>query len=165
MIKQAIVFLLIAAVVLRPSHGMAEGARSWQEYFFDGKEFREGASSLLSSVYIKDGYVPVIKTESVPLPEDRLPAGTGALVIFCYVQTTGGKLQSHSGYVPMAGAAIEIRNSERTMATRSDGKGYFVLALPAGQYDIQVRGFTRKALVEKGKTVFVMIRAGKGMVD
>ena len=165
MLKQELILFLMAVVVLPPACRAAEFARSWQEYFFDGTEFHEGASSSGSSIYIKDGHLPVIKTENVAPREDRLEAGTGGLVILCYIQTAGGKLQNHAGYVPLAGAAIEIKSGGQTITTRSNGAGYSILALAEGKYDIQVRGLTRKALIAKGKAIFVTIRAGKRMAD
>lgn len=165
MIKHALAFLLIGAVMLRPSYGAGDGMPSWQKCFFDGKEFREGTASSGASVYWREGYLPVIQTRDEALREDRLPPGTGGVVVLCYIQIAGGKLQSHGGYVPLVGAVIEISNGERMMAIRSDGEGYSVLALPAGEYEMRVQGFTRKVRVEKDKTTFLRVRAGKRMVD
>ena len=139
--------------------------RSWQNHVFDGAAFHEGIAESGPSIYTKEGYLPLIRMKDEALREERLPSETGGVVVLCYVQSAGGKLKNHSGYIPLAGAVIEIRNGGRIMAMRSNGAGYAVLALPAGKYDIQVQGFTQKALVEKGKTTFVAIRMGKRMVD
>ena len=165
MTRRVILLILIGIVVLQPLHGGADGMRSWQNYFFDGTAFHEGIAESGPSVYTKEGYLPLIKMQDEALREEKLPLGTGGLVVLCYVRSAGGKLQDHSGYAPLAGAVIEIRNGERIMAMRSNGDGYAVLALPAGKYDIQVHGLTKRALVEKGKTIFVPIRTGKRMVD
>lgn len=157
--------LFLAVVVLRPSHGTADSLPSWQKYFFDGKEFRQGDSPSGPAVYAKEGYIPVTKAKDEAFPEDKLPSGTGGVVVLGYIQVAGGKLQNHSGYLPLAGAAIEIKGAKRIMTIRSDGEGYAVLALPAGKYDLQIRGLTKGMQVEEGKTIFVTIRAGKRMVD
>jgi len=156
---------LIGVVALQPVCGGADDARAWQSHAFDGMAFHEGIAESEPSVYTKEGYLPFSKMKDDPLREDKLPAGTGGLVVICYIQSAGGKLQKQSGYAPFAGAAIEIRNGGRIIVVRSDRDGYAFLALPAGKYDIQVRGFTQRALVEKGKTIFVAIRAGKRLVD
>ncbi len=166
MIKLARTFLLILAVPLASlSYGEGDGMRGWQKYHFDGKEFREGAASAGGTVFRRDGHLPVIQTGDEVPQEEKLPAGTGGVVGLCYIQTAGGKVQSHGGFVSLAGAAVEIRNGERKMAIRTDGGGYAVLALPAGEYELRVQGFSRKIRIEKGKTSFAAIRAGKRMVD
>lgn len=161
--KFAILFSLLT--LLLPAAGTASDASSWQPYFFDGKEFRAGVAVLGPSAYKKEGYLPVIKASDEADREDRLPVGTGGIVIFCYLQQAGGKLQSRVGYAPVPGTAVEIRNDKRLMAIRSDGEGYAVLALPPGEYNVQVRGFCGKMRVEKDKTVFLPIRTGKRMID
>lgn len=165
MTRRELLFLLMGIVLLRPLDGGADGMRSWRNYFFDGAAFQEGLAEAGPSVYTQEGYLPLVKTKDEPLREDKLPVGTGGLVVVCYLQSAGGKLQSHNGYIPVAGAVIEIKSGARMMAMRSNGDGYAVLALPAGKYDIQVQGFTQRTRVEKGKTIFVAIRTGKRMVD
>lgn len=166
MLRQTLAFLLIAAFLLIPSSGGAdENAQAWRKYFFDGKEFREGAALSGAQVMVREGCLPVMLAEKEAVREDRLPAGTGGLVLLCYIESAGGKLQSHSGYAPLAGAAIEITGNGRTMAIRSDREGYSVLALPPGEYEVQVRALVKRVKIEKGKTAFVAVRAGKRMVD
>jgi hypothetical protein len=165
MIKQAFASLFIAVLLLIPSSGEGNNTHSWRKCFFDGKEFREGAALSGTSVYFRDGYLPIIRTGREALREYTLPAGTGGLVVFCYIESAGGKLQSHSGYAPLAGAAVEIRNGGRTMVVRSDMEGYSILALPAGECEVLVQGIIKNVRIEKGKTAFVLVRAGKRMVD
>ena len=86
-------------------------------------------------------------------------------MVFCHIQSAGGKMQNHGGYIPLAGAAVEIRNGDRMMALRADANGYFVIALPAGEYELRLQGVRRKMRVETGKTTFVTVRTGKRMVD
>jgi len=165
MTRRKILLILIGIVMVHPLYGGAEGIRSWRNYFFDGAAFQEGMAESGPSVYTKEGYFPSVRMKEEPLREEKLPPGTGGLVVLGYIQSAGGKLQNQSGSIPLASAVIEIRNGGRTMALRSNGDGYALLALPAGKYDIQIQGFTQKALVEKGKTTFMAIRAGKRMVD
>jgi len=165
MVKQTAALFLMAVVLLRPSCGEGSGMQSWKKYFFDGQEFREGALSSGLSVYQRDGFLPMIQTGNEAPREDKLPPGTGGAVVFCHIQSAGGKLQNHGGYIPLAGAAVEIRNGDRMMALRADANGYFVIALPAGEYELRLQGVRRKMRVETGKTTFVTVRTGKRMVD
>lgn len=165
MVKQTAALFLMAVVLLRPSCGEGSGMQSWKKYFFDGQEFREGALSSGLSVYQRDGYLPMIQTGNEAPREDKLPPGTGGAVVFCHIQSAGGKMQNHGGYIPLAGAAVEIRNGDRMMALRADANGYFVIALPAGEYELRLQGVRRKMRVETGKTTFVTVRTGKRMVD
>ena len=165
MVKQTLALFLMAVVLLRPSYGEGSSMQSWKKYFFDGQEFREGALSSGPSVYQRDGYLPMIQTGNDALREDKLPPGTGGVVVFCYRQSAGGKLQNHGGYIPLTGAAVEISNGDRIMALRTDADGYFVIALPAGEYELRLQGVRRKLRVETGKTAFVTVRTGKRMVD
>lgn len=160
-----VILLFSAMLFIFPAHSLAGGTLPWQAYYFDGQEFRAGVAALGPSVYSKEGYLPVLKATDAAGREDKLPAGTGGVVLFSYLQCAGGKLQSHAGYVPLPGTAIEIRSGKWLMTIRSDGDGYAVLALPSGQYDIRVRGFGGKVQVEKDKTVFLPLRAGKRMID
>lgn len=164
-IKNGLAFLFFAFVLINPGHGVGDITQPWEKYFFDGKEFREGLAPSGATVYKREGYLPAILTGNQTIPEDKFPPGIGGLVIFCYIQTAGGKLQNHSGYVPVTGIAIEIINERRTAILRSDGDGYAIIALPAGSYDVRVKGVTRTVRFEQGKTAFMAIRAGKRMVD
>jgi hypothetical protein len=165
MVKQTIALFLMAVILLRPSYGEGNSMQSWKKYFFDGQAFREGTIFSGPSVYQREGYLPMIQTGKEALREDKLPPGTGGVVIFCYIQSAGGKLQNHGGYIPLAGAAVEIGNGTRMMVLRTDAEGYSVIALPAGKYELRLQGVGRKVRVETGKTTFVMVRTGKRMVD
>lgn len=164
-IKHGFAFLLLAFALLNPFHGAAEIMQPWEKYFFDGQEFREGVAPSGATVYQREGYLPAILTGNQTIPEDRLPPGTGGLVILCYVQIAGGKLQDQSGYIPLAGIAMEIISERRTVILRSDGEGYAIIALPAGSYEVRVKGVTKTIRFEQGKTAFMAIRAGKRMMD
>jgi hypothetical protein len=165
-IKQGFVSLVVAVVLFNPDYGGGEVMQSWNKYFFDGKEFREGGIALPgAAVYQREGYLPVILSGNQTVPADKLPPGTGALVIFCYVQIAGGKVQNQSGYVPFPGIALEIMSAPRTLVLRSDGEGFAIIALPAGSYEVGVQGLMRTVRLEPGKTAFMAIRAGKRMVD
>jgi hypothetical protein len=165
MIKQIPAFVLIVILLLSFFTGVAESRQAWRRFSFDGKEFREGADLSEASVYVREGYLPVMQMGNEAIPADPLPAGTGGLVVFCYKEVAGGKLQSHGGYAPLAGTSVDITKDGRTMAIRSDMNGYSILALPAGGYEVRVQGVMRRLRVEKGQTALVTIRAGKRMTD
>ena len=140
----------------------AGATSSWQTLGFDGNSFLQGGSA--GVILVRDGYLPVPKGLG-QLLEDPLPAGTGAVALYCYVQSSGGKLRRHAGFLPIAGGAVTVGGHALTLAARTDDNGYLILALPSGSYDLRLFGFTRKVTVEAGKTALVAIRGGKRMVD
>jgi hypothetical protein len=134
-------------------------------YYFTGKEFLEGLSPGAVSVNVQDGYLPFVQAgEGIPRIA-KLPEGTGGLALFCFVQSAGGKLKSGNGYLPISGAPVEIVGGGLKLAVRADENGYVVLALPPGQYEVRLPGFSRKVKLEKGRNALVAIRGGKRMVD
>ena len=140
----------------------ALAASSWQSVGFDGSGFQQGA--VAGAILVRDGYLPVAKGAG-QLLEDPLPGGTGAVALYCYLQSSGGKLRRHAGFLPIVGCAVTVGGQALTLAARSDENGYLILALPPGSYDLHLFGITRKVTVELGKTALVAIRGGKRMVD
>ena len=63
--------------------------------------------------------------------------------------------------VVLAGPTTAMAQTQQVLSE----KGYSVIALPAGEYELRLRGVGRKVRVETGKTTFVMIRTGKRTVD
>lgn len=133
----------------------------FKSYRFDGDKYREGEGA--GAILVKDGYLPVTGTGAVR--EDPLPAGTGAAGIFCYVESSGGKLRSHSRVIAMPGVAVGVQGSGLSLAARTDAAGYLIIALPPGTYDIRLFGFSKRIIIEAGKTTLTTSRGGKRMVD
>jgi len=64
-------------------------------------------------------------------------------------------------------ATLVARESGGTVVlrTQTDGSGYFVALLPAGDYRVSSGAFAAEATVENGTTTLVPLRTGKRMVD
>lgn len=151
--------LLACLVCSGPVLAGTEGVSSFQ---FDGSTFREGRAP--GAILIKDGFLPLVAGEG-GLREDPLPSGTGAVVLLCYRQVSGGKLGSHAGYAPMPAVAVVVSSASLALAARADANGYLILALPAGSYQLSLFGISKRVTIEKGKSALVSIRGGKRMVD
>ena len=160
-------FLLLALVsgvtAMELSHPSTKTL--WRPFHFDGSGFRPGTAAGMATVLLRDGYLPFIQPNGENPREEQLPEGTGALAGFCYLQAAGGKLQERSGHIPMAGLAVTLRGGAGQVAATTGAGGFFVIALPPGEYEVQAAGFARKVTVEKGKTSLIAIRGGKRMVD
>jgi hypothetical protein len=160
-------FLLLASVsgviAMELSHPLAKTL--WHPFHFDGSGFSPGAAAGTATVLLRDGYLPFVQANGESPREEQLPEGTGAMVGFCYVQAAGGKLRESRGSIPMAGLAVVLRGTAGQVSATTGAGGFFVIALPPGEYEVQSAGVTRKAVVEKGKTSLVAIRGGKRMVD
>jgi len=144
------------------------GCSAWAEntgfvpYLFDGSSFKvlNGAGAIL----VKDGMLPAMADEG-GVREDPLPKGSGAVVLYCYRQSSGGKLIRHSGAAAMPGIAVGVRGNGVNIVTRTNSGGYVVLALPEGSYEFKLFGFVKRVVVESGKTALLAMRGSKRMVD
>jgi len=154
--------LLLGLLCTTTGMGFAGAASSWQSFGFDGSRFVKGAEP--GAILIRDGYLPVPAAAKAPR-EDPLPADTGALAVFCFQQSSGGKLKPQAGFAPMPGVAVTLSGKSLTLAARSDASGYLILALPPGSYEMQLSGFSKKVTVEGRKTALAALRGGKRMVD
>ena len=154
--------LLLALLVAVPGSSCAGAASPWQSFAFDGKAFVRGMGD--GAVLVRDGYLPVPAGAGAPR-EDRLPDGMGAVALFCFRQSSGGKLRAHGALAPMAGVAITVSGSSLDLAARTDASGYLILALPPGNYELRLAGFAAKVTVASGKTALAAVRGGKRMVD
>lgn len=143
--------------------GVRGGA--WQSSYFDGKQFRRGAVPQHLLVYQRQGFVPVVGAERDRIAEVRLPEGMGSVVIYCYVESLGGKIQEQGGSIPVAQAAIDLEGKNVKILVRGDKTGYAIASLPAGSYTASVGRMTRTFSVTQGETTLLPIRAGKRMVD
>ena len=157
-------FAMLLLMLSMSPFGFASMARAaGNSYYFTGKEFLEGLSPGAVSVNLQDGYLPFVQAGEGRIA--KLPEGAGGLALLCYVQFAGGKLKSNNGYLPISGAPVEIIGGGLKLVVRADEHGYVVLALPPGQYEVRLLGFSRKVKLEKGKNALAAIRGGKRMVD
>jgi len=155
----------IALILCAMAWGGAEPPQKWRTSHFVENNFREGPSSDVPTVYHRDGFLPFVRSGEKPVTEDRLPQGTGAVVIFCYVQGSDGRAKTHAGEYPLPDAAVQVSDSEIKIILQTDWNGYVVAALPVGKYEISVRGMIRQIVVKERQTQLVPIRAGKRMVN
>jgi len=161
--------LLFVLSVLLPSPDAAalakRPAEQWAFFHFDGKAFVPGRPPEGVSLAVRDGMRPVIAAGSGKVEAVKLTQGTGAVAGICYVQSSGGKLRSGSGFLPAPRVTVEISDGERVAATtETDANGYFTATLPAGDYKVSARGMA-EVKVAKGKTTLISLRVGKRMVD
>ena len=163
MLRRVATLLLMLSITPFGFASMARAAGN--SYYFTGKEFLEGLSPGAVSVNVQESYLPFVQAGGGNPKLAKLPEGTGGLALLCYVQSAGGKFKSGNGYLPISGAPVEIIGGGLKLAARADEHGYVVLALPPGQYEVRLPGFSRKVKLEKGKNALVAIRGGKRMVD
>ena len=155
----------IALILCAMAWGGAEPPQKWRTSHFVENTFREGASSDVPTVYHREGFLPFVSSAEKPVADDPLPQGAGAVVIFCYIQSTGGRTKTQSEGYPLPDTAVQVSDGKIKVVLRTDGNGYVVASLPAGQYEIAVRGMIRKIVVKERQTLLVPIRAGKRMVN
>lgn len=163
-----LVFLLCAAL---PAAASAAGNRPpdvWNYYHFDGTSFTPGPAIDGSAfVAVREKVRPVVLTiQTADIEQTPLPDGAGVIAGICYLQSSGGKLGSGSGYKPYSRVPLLISSGGKQFVTvQTDDQGYFVVVLPAGTYSIGSEPFTAEITVERGITTLVPLRAGKRMVD
>ena len=159
--------ILLSLPVALPCEGsmfknFGHSAHSWH---FDGREFVPGARNGDMVILVKDGYLPVVRTES-ETPSTALPDGAGAIAGICYVQVTGGKLAAPSETLPESGCRVKVTGaSGEVRHATADQYGFFSLSLPAGTYEVHGAGSPIKLTVSEGRTALVALRTGKRMVD
>jgi hypothetical protein len=163
MLRRVAAVLLMLSMTPLGFVSMTRAAGS--SYYFTGKEFIEGLSPGAVSVNVQESYLPFVQAGEGAPRIAKLPEGAAGLALLCYVQSAGGKLKSDNGYLPICGAPVEIIGGAFKLAVRADEHGYVVLALPPGQYEVRLLGFSRKVKLEKGRNALVAIRGGKRMVD
>jgi hypothetical protein len=160
--------LLVLAVMLFSFDASAlarRPAEQWAYFHFDGGQFVAGKPDAGTFVAVRDGVQPMVTARAEKLQGAPLPAGTGAVVGICYVQSSGGKLRAGPGFDAVPLIPVEISAGGKPVATvETDRNGYFVVALPPGSYKIGARGAV-EVKVTKGSTTFVPLRVGKRMVD
>jgi hypothetical protein len=163
-----LVFFICAAL---PASASAFGNRpavAWNYYHFDGIAFTPGPT-VDGSVFVavRENMRPVVLTDqALHAEQTALPDGAGVIAGICYLQSSGGKLGSGSGFKPYPRVPLLISSGGKQLVTvQTDDNGYFVAVLPAGAYAIGCGPFTAEISVESGITTLVPLRAGKRMVD
>ena len=140
----------------------------WNYYHFDGSAFVPGpATDGRAFVAVQEKVQPaVLAAPTEELAQTALPEGSGAIAGICYLQNSGGKLGSSSGFKPYPRVPLLISSAGKQLVTvQTDDHGYFVVVLPAGTYAVGSPPFTVEITVERGITTLVPLRAGKRMVD
>jgi len=140
----------------------------WNYYHFDGSAFLAGPATDGSAfVAVRENVQPVVLTaQGARIEPTALPVGAGVIAGICYIQSSGGKLGTGSGYRPYPRVPLLIATGGKELVTvQTDDYGYFVVVLPAGTYSIGSGTFTAEIAVERGVTTLVPLRAGKRMVD
>lgn len=140
---------------------------TWTYYHFDGHEFKTGQPAEDKEfIAVHENMRPVLATRSSKIKANALPSDQGAIAGIAYIQSSGGKLASQSGFVPASKMTVHISVGDRIVTTiDTDEQGYFTTGLGTGRYTISC-GMARTDLaIKKGTTLLVPLRAGKRMVD
>ena len=161
----AIHVLAVTALMSCNSCTFSAAGDAWRSYTFSADGLREAQGPGGTLLKVRDGYLPILSSGGSIPGETPLPPGAGALAGVCYLQSSGGKLRDASGHLPLAGGVVEVAGGSGKFTARTDGGGYFLLALPAGEYTVRVTGMSFRVTVEKGRTSLVALRGGKRMVD
>ena len=161
-------FLIVTVLYSTSTAATKVPADVWNYYHFDGSAFTPGPTIDGSAfVAIRENVQPVILTAPAAQIESiALPVGAGAITGICYIQSSGGKLASGSGFKPYPRLPLLISTGGKPFVTvQTDDHGYFVVVLPAGTYSVGSGPITAEITVERGITTLVPLRAGKRMVD
>lgn len=168
-----VVYLLsfILACALFPHTATAAGKRPadiWAYYHFNGVAFTPGpAAEGTPYIAILENVRPVILTAPAShIEPTALPDGSGVIAGICYLQSSGGKLVSGSGFKPYSRVPLLISSGGKSFVTvQTDDFGYFTAVLPAGSYTIGSGPASAEISVERGITTLIPLRAGKRMAD
>ena len=165
------ILLLLVLLIGTTVSAAAAGKRladTWNYYHFDGSAFIPGPTVDGSAfIAVREKVLPVVLTvQPSDIEQTALPDGAGVIAGICYLQSSGGKLGSGSGFSPYPRVPLLISSGGKQFVTvQTDEQGYFVVALPAGKYSVGSGPFTAEITVERGITTLVPLRAGKRMVD
>ena len=164
----SVAFFTGALLSISTSAASKRPAGVWNYYHFDGTAFVPGPAIAGSAfVAVQEKVRPVVLTaEAAEIEQTVLPEDSGVLAGICYLQNSGGKLGSGSGFKPYPRVPLLISSAGKQLVTvQTDDHGYFVVVLPAGAYAVGSGPFTAEIIVERGITTLVPLRAGKRMVD
>ena len=169
--KAILLLLIILVCTALPATIFAAGKRqtnTWNYYHFDGNAFIAGPAADGSAfVAVREKIQPVVVTAKSSQSEQiALPDGAGVIAGICYIQSSGGKLASGSGFIPCSRVPLQISSGGKQLVTvQTDDQGYFVVVLPAGTYSVGNGPIAAEIVVERGITTLAPLRAGKRMVD
>jgi hypothetical protein len=167
-ITVSLIFLTGTLLSTSLSAASKRPADVWNYYHFDGSAFVPGPATEGSAfVAVREKAQPVVLTARMEdLEQTLLPDDSGVIAGICYLQSSGGKLGSSSGFKPYPRIPLLISSAGKQLVTvQTDEQGYFVVVLPAGTYSVGSGPFTAEITVEQGITTLVPLRAGKRMVD
>ena len=164
-----LILAVLAVIIICASVSAASKrpAAAWNYYHFDGRAFVAGPpADERPFLAMRDRVIPVVLNSKAGIEAIALPPDNGALAGICYIQSSGGKLEGGSSYIPTPGITVTILSGGTVvLRTQTDGSGYFVALLPAGDYRVSSGAFAAEATLENGTTTLVPLRAGKRMVD
>jgi hypothetical protein len=171
MSKAILLISFFLVIVLLSAVASAAGKHpndTWNYYHFDGIAFTSGPSTDGSTyIAVREKVQPVFLTaQTSQIVQTALPEGSGVIAGICYLQSSGGKLVSGSGFKPYTRVPLLISSGGKQLVTvQTDDNGYFVVVLPAGIYSVGNGPSTAEITVDSGITTLVPLRAGKRMVD
>lgn len=158
--------LLLAGVCATAAAMTKRQGADWTYYHFDGRSFISGRPAGDGPfVALRDGVLPVVLTGTAKIEAIPLPPGKGAIAGICYIQRAGGKLAAGAAFIPSPDTSVRISGKGGSTLISSNGAGYFVTPLDAGDYEVSAGPARAQLRVENGKTTLTALRTGKRMVD
>lgn len=164
MLIVSLLLCTMAAATLAGAMAKRASGDRWRPFHFDGREFKAGTGTG-TVVQLRDGYLPLIRQGQEAVPEQELQGQNGAVAGLCYIQAAGGKLQDAGGVRPLAGLPLHISGDRVRTIVTTDSRGFFLVQLPPGEYDLRAGGIVHRVRVQQGKSSLLALRGGKTMVD
>ncbi|MEI7815745.1 MAG: hypothetical protein WCI45_01015 [Desulfuromonadales bacterium] len=164
----SLAFLVCTMIYSTASAAAKRPPEVWNYYHFDGVAFTSGSAVDGSAfIAVREKTRPVVLTiETSPSESTPIPEGSGVIAGICYLQSTGGKLGSGSGFKSYPRVPLLISTAGKPFVTvQTDDLGYFVVVLPAATYTVGSGPATAEISVEPGITTLVPLRVGKRMAD
>ena len=158
--------ILVAVISVTASAFAKRPGDIWSYYHFDGRAFVSG-KPLDGGLFVAMGeqIMPVVASGKAKIETVVQSVGKGSIVGICYVQRSGGKLSGGAGFTPAPNTTVRIAGSMGNALISSDGYGYFIAELEAGEYEITAGSAKTQVSVVEGKTTLTALRTGKRLVD